>query len=356
MKKILILSNGEGRGHLTQALAFKKILENSDYELVGCILGTTKGKTIPEYFKAKIEVPIWEIESPQFVKNNNKSISLYKTFTKNILNVNVYLNSLKQIEEIVENINPDIIINFYELLTGMWNLRYNKNKIPVISIAHQYLLEHSNFEFPDNNKWHQNTLKIINKITSFGSKEKWCLSFYDTSEEKNLKIVPPLLRKEVFDITTTNDDFILVYLCNEGYLENIKNLAKNLPHKFKVFMNVSKNHNLLPNLTVYPLSDTEFLNAMASCKGIMMTSGFESVCEAKYMNKPCLLVPIENHYEQKCNAFDAQYAEAGKYCSDFNFVELLFYIESFELNNNKFKTWVDSSKDKFIYRLNSIKL
>ncbi len=354
MKKILIFANAEGRGHLTQALAFKKLLENTEYELIGCVLGTTKDKIIPTYFTEKIEVPIFEIESPQFVKNNNKSISLVKTFTKNIKKWKIYMKSVQQIDAIIDKEKPDIIINFYEILTGLWNYKHNKNKIPVVSIGHQFLLEHSNFKFPDDKQWQQRSLKIINKLTSYGSKEKWCLSFYDTTDENDLKIIPPLLRDEIFQKETSREDFVLVYLCNEGYLENIKFIAQNYLHDFKVFMNVSKIHNLLPNLTIYPLSDIQFLDEMSKCKGIMMTSGFESVCEAKYLNKPCLLVPIENHYEQKCNAFDAQLIDAGQYSSTFNFIQLLLYIEKYEEGDNNFKEWVKSSKAKIIYRLNSL--
>ena len=118
-------------------------------------------------------------------------------------------------------------------------------------------------------------------------------------------------------------------------------------------MNVDRIYDLLPNLIVYPLSDIQFMNDIASCKGIMMSSGFESVCEAKYLNKPCLLVPIENHYEQLCNAFDAEKSFAGKYSETFDLMKLMIYIEEYNKNND-FKYWIESSKDKLIYRLNSI--
>jgi uncharacterized protein (TIGR00661 family) len=350
MKKILFISNGEGRGHLTQALSFKKMIENSEYELIGCILGTTEGKIIPSYFKEKIAVPVYELETPQFIKNDNKSISLSKTFFKNILSLNKFTKSLKTINDIIEKDKPDLIINFYEVLTGLWKFKY-RNDIPVISIAHQYLINHSSFDFPDNNYFQQFILKMFNKITSYKSKEKWALSFYDTCDEKDIKIIPPLIREEISALKIVTEDFILVYLCNSGYLENIKTIALKSDQIFKVFMNTDKVYELLPNLTVYPLSDTDFLNEMSRCKAIMMSSGFESVCEAKFLNKPCLLVPIENHYEQLCNAFDAEKSEAGKYSETFDIMKLLVYIEEYK-QNDVFKDWVKSSKEKLIYRLN----
>lgn len=48
---------------------------------------------------------------------------------------------------------------------------------------------------------------------------------------------------------------------------------------------------------------------MAGCKAFATTAGFESVCEALYLQKPVLMVPV--HIEQECNAFDATRAGAG---------------------------------------------
>ena len=40
----------------------------------------------------------------------------------------------------------------------------------------------------------------------------------------------------------------------------------------------------------------------------MCTAGFESVCEAAFLGKAVLMVPLENHHEQRLNAIDAELA------------------------------------------------
>lgn len=351
MKKILIIANGEGRGRLTQVLTFIKIIENSsEYEIVSTILGTTINKKIPKYFEDKIH-NLYKIETPQFYKNNDKSISLFKTFYKNLFNIKTFYNSASDIQKIVDDNKPDIIINFYEIMTGIWNFRFKTN-IPIVSIAHQYLLEHSSFKFPDNDLNRYNIF-MINFLTSIGSNEKWCLSFYKTNDEKDLKIIPPLLREEIYDKKIENVNYILVYLCNEGYLEDIKNIALEYPSEFfKVYLNIDKQIDLLENLSINPLSDVNFLNDMSRCKGIMMSSGFESVCEAKYFNKPCLLVPIENQYEQYCNSFDAKKINGGIYSKKFDFSILLKYISDYNTDNSEYVSWLKSCNSKIIYMLN----
>jgi hypothetical protein len=47
---------------------------------------------------------------------------------------------------------------------------------------------------------------------------------------------------------------------------------------------------------------------MASCRAVMCTAGFESVCEAAFLGKPVLMVPLDHHHEQRLNALDAERA------------------------------------------------
>ena len=44
---------------------------------------------------------------------------------------------------------------------------------------------------------------------------------------------------------------------------------------------------------------------MADCSAMASTAGFESVCEAMCLGKPVMMVPVEGHFEQYCNARDA---------------------------------------------------
>lgn len=62
-------------------------------------------------------------------------------------------------------------------------------------------------------------------------------------------------------------------------------------------------------LSFHQLDDTLFLRYMSGAKAYATTAGFESVCEAMYLNKPVLMVPT--HIEQACNAYDASLTGAG---------------------------------------------
>ena len=60
------------------------------------------------------------------------------------------------------------------------------------------------------------------------------------------------------------------------------------------------------NIEFYLPQETAFLEALRTCSVLISTAGFESVCEALYLNKPVWVVPVEGQFEQYCNAFEGE--------------------------------------------------
>lgn len=85
---------------------------------------------------------------------------------------------------------------------------------------------------------------------------------------------------------------------------------------------------------------------MARCRGLVCTAGFESVCEAMYLNKPALMIPVKGHFEQYCNARDAAKAGAGIYDDHFNLTRFLQYLPHIRPPKNHFRDWVNSMDAK----------
>jgi UDP:flavonoid glycosyltransferase YjiC (YdhE family) len=57
--KILFLVQGEGRGHLTQAISMGQILTREGHEISGVLVGNSVGRTIPSFFKEQIHAPMF---------------------------------------------------------------------------------------------------------------------------------------------------------------------------------------------------------------------------------------------------------------------------------------------------------
>jgi hypothetical protein len=93
---------------------------------------------------------------------------------------------------------------------------------------------------------------------------------------------------------------------------------------------------------------------MRNCKGLVTTAGFESVCEAMYLGKPTLMIPVPKHYEQACNALDGMRAGAGISGSNFDLTAFLDYIPVHKDIRSDFQTWHSRSSVVFLREIESI--
>ncbi|SEF60014.1 glycosyltransferase family protein [Parabacteroides chinchillae] len=341
--KILFIVQGEGRGHLTQALSLKQKLVAEGHEVVGVLVGKSPARRLPLFFTEKIATPVFSFESPNFLPTaKNKQANLLKSVVYNSARLHKYVASILYINRIIKETKADVVVNFYELLTGLTYLFF-RPRAKMICIAHQYLFLHPNFSFPRLNSLSLASLKFFTLMTAIGSVKKLALSFRKMREvpSKRIIVVPPLLRQEVLEATPRNGNYLHGYLLNSGFSEEIGTWHKKHPqvsmHFFWDKKNVSAELQVDTNLTFHQLNDTLFIEYMAGAKAYATTAGFESVCEAMYLNKPVLMVPT--HIEQACNAFDASLEGAGIISNQFDLDTLLDLSETHK-PNTRFSHWV----------------
>jgi UDP-N-acetylglucosamine:LPS N-acetylglucosamine transferase len=90
---------------------------------------------------------------------------------------------------------------------------------------------------------------------------------------------------------------------------------------------------------------------MSECTGLVTTAGFESIAEAMYLQKPVLTIPISGHYEQMCNAIDAQQSGAGLYMKKPDISTFLNYIATTPNPTFTYQNWVNKSEEMMIKAL-----
>jgi len=356
--KYLFLVQGEGRGHITQAISLRNILVKNGHKISSVIIGKSSRREIPAFFFEKIQAKVHPVNSPNFiVGKKNKRIKLAKSVFINLFYFRRYVKSIRHINSIIKTENPDIIINFYDLLGGLYFL-FNNPKIPYYCIGHQYLLNHSEFPFPEGHKLDRFLLKVNTWMASFRATKFLALSFREMENQtkKKIYVVPPLLRENVLELKPRNEGFIHGYMLNQGYASDIiewhKSNTNTKIHFFWDKKEAEEETVIHNNLVFHKINDVKFLDYMSRCEAYASTAGFESICEAMYLGKPIMMVPTAGHFEQKCNAIDANKSGAGIWSNEFNLTKLINYIPEHSTDNSVFKKWVDSAEEKFLSLLN----
>ncbi|WP_106829433.1 glycosyltransferase family protein [Parabacteroides pacaensis] len=345
--RILFIIQGEGRGHLTQALTLENILSEEGHEIVSVLVGKSPVRQLPDFFKKKMKAPIDTFESPNFLPSaKNKQPNLLKSIGYNILRLHTYASSIRFIHQKIKETKADVVVNFYELLTGLTYLFCRPQAI-MVCIAHQYLFLHPDFTFPKLNKVELASLKFFTQVTSIGAYKRLALSFRKMRDlpSEGLVVIPPLLRKEVLEIEPTEGNYLHGYMVNYGFAEEIQNwhLAHSQIHLhfFWDKKDTPAQTQIDSTLTFHQLDDTSFLQYMAGAKAYATTAGFESVCEALYLAKPILMIP--SHIEQICNAYDAMQIGAGATNENFN-LDILLELSKNHTPNLLFRNWVKQAR------------
>lgn len=356
--RILFLVQGEGRGHLTQALSLSQIVQSAGHEVTGAIVGVTNERPVPAFFSEKFTAPITPIFSPGLVYNaGTNALEPLKTTINALRALRPFWQSLRQVRRIIDQHCPDVVVNFYEMLGGM-TYALLRPSVPMVCIAHQYMAFHPNFQRPRGQWLYRQAFKFNTLLTCFGARELLALSFDKQTDALNqrVRIVPPLLRKEVTELKPTTGDFLLAYVTQPGLqTELLKAHAQHPEIKLDGFHSGVKGSDQVVDetLTFHAVDGKRYLEYMARCKAIVTTAGFESVCEAAYLGKPALMIPLANHYEQACNAIDGQRAGVGFATDRFDLDQLLTYLPAYDtLLSERFRNWHGRGHFMFLAALN----
>lgn len=352
--RFLFIVQGEGRGHLTQALSLAAMLRRHGHEITGVLVGRSPQRVLPDFFRARIGAPVVEFEAPRFAfDRSNRSVSMLRTLLGNLRPGSLarFRRSARIIREQIAAQHPDQIVNFYELLSSL-TVRLYGIRIPMTGIAHQFLLGHRAYPYARNTGVEGFLLRLHARMTACGCAQLLGLSFrpMDDDTRRHIRVVPPLLRRDALSGSVSDEGFVLGYMVNNGFAAELRQWCAGHPQwSVHLFWDRFGAPQTLPaegGLVFHRLDDAEFLDRMHRCRGYVTTAGFESVCEAMYLGKPMMLIPA--HIEQRINAADAAAAGAGIVAGRFDLGRFTDYLGHRHPPVAGFREWVDSAEERFI--------
>jgi uncharacterized protein (TIGR00661 family) len=336
--KVLFGVQSEGNGHMTQALCVQEYLKTRNYE-IGPAFVAKKKKGLAKYFTDSFET--YEYEGFDFVFGKDGKVIIWQTFLKGCIEMPKLIYSFIKICAKIKKEKPDVIVNFYEPLVGLTALFFRD--IKYISFGHQYAMEADNYPLTTGFYFQKLFLGIINVVSSINAKIV-ALSYYKF-EDPEMIICPPVLRKESYTKSKKQEDFVLIYLMNEDMVSQlVDNAALHPDINIECFTKLTRKHQTISNVKLYNLDGQLFQEKMKVCSAVVCSGGFETSSEAILHNKPLLMIPLPNHFEQYANCNDAQIHGFAKFN---NRIDLSLIPESQKNNDEWFYSYKEVLDEVF---------
>jgi uncharacterized protein (TIGR00661 family) len=350
--RVAFFVQGEGRGHMTQSLAMKRMLEDAGHSVVAVFMGDNPERPIPPFVREKLGSILHTYRAPSFVLDKRqKGVRPWSSLLQASKQLPHYWSVGPEIHRKVREARPNLIVNFLDLLGGIYTSLYRPG-IPVVAVAHQFLFFHPQFPTFRGRWWEVLGVKLYTLLTALTADLRLALSFTTLPDlpRWKIRVVPPLLRDTVLAAEAREGKHILAYVLYPGYAEELDRWHRDHPevdlHCFWDRRDVPATHSPRPGLTFHRLDDQVFVDLLATSRGFTSTAGFESVCEAGFLGKPIMVVPTRNHTEQLCNALDAERAGIARWKEEFDLTEFVAGIDAFDPDAREgFKAWVRGAQE-----------
>lgn len=185
----------------------------------------------------------------------------------------------------------DLVISDFEPIS-VWACKMKKKK--VYALSHQCAVLHPKAAKPSlNDLLGKMVLKYYAKCdVEFG--------FY--FERLSNHIFPPVIRKEIKDLSPISGNHYTVYLPSYSNKTIIEILSKVENTNWEVFSKHTQKTFRVQNVLVQPINNASYMESLKNSKGVLMGAGFEGPCEAIYLQKKLMVIPMSTQYEQHCNA------------------------------------------------------
>lgn len=314
MRKILFLVQGEGRGHMTQAIALAQMLPAAEIRVM---VGRSPDRQVPEFF-TRVFPDVESFASLNFAFDaKQRSVSQLGTLLASLPRLPRYRRSLREVRARIRAFAPDLIVNFFEPLGSLASRGLG---IPTVALGHQFLFEHPGTPFPAGSGLLGFGFRSYLRFFFGHSDLKLALSAYPAPAHRKIEVVPPLLRAELFALRPSRKRFALTYVVNRGYAADIGRWS--MPTVCFWDNPDAPRRRKEGQVLYHRIDDRAYLRFMAHCSCLVTTAGFESMCEGAYLGKPMVLVPVEGHFEQLCNATDAAAHGIALHANAFTAVDL----------------------------------
>lgn len=267
----------------------------------------------------------------------------------------IFAKNFPILRKIIKNFQIDVVFNDFEP-SARWLARVLD--IPLVTIDNQFISHLCRIKVPL--KFFLEFLTIRTLISFLYPWGDWRfilslvpeLTPTKKSYSPNTFIIPPILRKEIFELKPKKEDFILVYQTVPIYKKQLFKVFRKLKENF-ICYNLGK-PSKTRNIILKNFSEKEFLNDLSRAKAVILNGGFTLMSEAIYLKKPLFSIPIKGDFEQILNGLLLEKSGYGMFCKKFNEKNLENFLKNLSFYEEKLKKYQQEKNIIFEVKLRRV--
>jgi uncharacterized protein (TIGR00661 family) len=273
--RILYGVQSTGNGHITRSAKLVQRLSKSGCRVDVIISGKNSKVNFPYPIK-------YDFKGLTFYYDGKGNIDHWKTFKE--------LKILQLIKDVRLDVSSyDLIISDFEPISA-WAAEF-QDKLS-IGISNQY-----SFLSPLTPRVQKKDF-IGECILKWMAPVKHPIGLHFEKYDEFIRT--PILRDNIYNFELKDKGHYTVYLSNWSSTKILEQL-KSINYKFEIFTDVRK-PTRFGNCFFKPIEKSLFDDSLKNCTGVITAGGFQTCAEALYLNKELFVIPINNQYEQMCNA------------------------------------------------------
>ena len=320
--KILYGVVGEGMGHAIRSSVIleKLIADGHDVHIV--VSGRAHGFMAARFPEVS---QIWGLTMAM----QDNEVRNRLTLTRNLKGaLRGFPKNISQYFEVEASFEPDLVISDFESWSWLFAKRH---RLPLICIDNIQIINRCQHD-PDIIGVDSSEFKMVRNIVRAkcprASHYLVSTFFYPPLRKKRTTLVPPILRQSILDATPSHGDHLLVYQTSETF-ETLPRQLKKLDRPVLIYgLKKELTQDLVEgNITYRPFSETQFVQDLASCAGVIASAGFTLLGEAVHLGKPYLATPVRKQFEQLLNARYLTKLGYGTYDTHLDEVTLSNFID-----------------------------
>jgi uncharacterized protein (TIGR00661 family) len=293
--RILYGAVGEGLGHATRSgvVAEHLIAQGHQVKMVA------SGRAFP--YLAERLPDVEEIWGFSFALQDGQ-VDTWQTILKNVRGAKGGLpENWKQGDAISKTFAPELAITDFD---GFAYAVARRRRIPVVSLGNIQMVARCEHEAAIvegvRAPYVQARAFVASKLPR-ASRYLILTFFHPRIRAKRTELVAPVLREEIVAARPEPGEHLLAY--GRMAQESFDALAATGVPAFVYGARDGLTEEVVEgSLTFKPFSNDGFVDDLRTCRGVVASAGFSLMCEAVYLGKPMLAIPLAGQFEQVMNA------------------------------------------------------